>query len=172
MSQLTQNKNFLSPTGFKFTLNRAPNLEYFCQSATLPSMNLGNVGLETPFTRIPVPGDHITFGELTITFRVDEDLQTYLEIYNWLIALGFPEGFSQYTLTPDRTSTSTDTGIVTDARLHILNSHMNPNYTVQFRDLYPISISELQFDTKETDIDYVDCTASFVYKDFVIRKST
>ena len=148
---VTTNKNFLSPKNFRFVLNRAPNLEYFCQTAA-------------------IPGDRLLFNELNITFRVDEDLKTYLEIFNWMIALGFPESFEQYTLNSSRTETVTDTSIVTDAKLFVTTNTMNPNYIVTFRDMYPISISELNFDTKDTEADYIEVSVSFVYRDFKIER--
>jgi hypothetical protein len=30
-----QNRNFLSPTGFKFSLKRAPKVSFFCNSANI-----------------------------------------------------------------------------------------------------------------------------------------
>lgn len=170
---LTTNKNFLSPLGFKFQLQRAPNLEYFCQSVNVPALTLGASNLETPFVRLPVPGDRLLFGELNVVFRVDEDLKTYTEIYDWLIALGFPESFDQYTLSTNRAvAGGTDTSIVSDARLTIMTNSMNPNYEINFRDMYPLALSDLQFDTKDTEVDYIEATATFLYRDFKINKIT
>ena len=36
-----ENRNFLSPIGFKFLLAEYPKIPYFAQSANIPSMNLG-----------------------------------------------------------------------------------------------------------------------------------
>ena len=36
-----KNKNFLSPVGFKFIIGRTPNVDYFCQSAQIPQVEIG-----------------------------------------------------------------------------------------------------------------------------------
>lgn len=167
---ITTNKNFLSPAGFKFKLNRSPNIEYFVQSANIPSLTMGASNFETPFVRLPVPGDKLIFSELNITFRVDEDLKNYIELYDWLIALGFPESFDQFTLNTNRTTTALNETTVSDATLLVLTNTMNPNYEIKYRDIYPYALSELRFDTMVSDIDYIECTASFFYKDFTITK--
>lgn len=165
------NKNFLSPLSFKFSMERAPNLSYFVQSATVPALTLGNPYLDTPFVRVPVAGDRLFFNELTITYRVDEDMLNYLEMYNWLVQLGFPESFEQYTLSYNAGGGGTSESLVfTDATLTVLTNTMNPNYDIKFRDMYPLSLSELQFDSKDQDVDYVEATVTFAYKDFVIEK--
>ena len=89
------NINMLSPLGFKFMINKLPNTNFFIQSINLPGVNLGEVDTQTPFTRLPFAGDHITFQDLTISFRVDEDLANYRELFDWMVALGFPESYDQ-----------------------------------------------------------------------------
>ena len=167
---ITTNKNFLSPAGFKFKLDRTPNIEYFCQSANIPSLTMGASNFETPFVRMPVPGDKLIFSELMITFRVDEDMKNYIELYDWLIALGFPESFDQFNLSTNRTTGALNTTVVSDASLVVMTNTMNPNYEISFRDIYPYSLSELRFDTMTSDIDYIECSATFFYKDFKITK--
>lgn len=167
---ITSNKNFLSPAGFRFNLNRTPNIEYFVQSANIPNLTMGASNFETPFVRLPVPGDKLLFSELTITFRVDEDLTNYLELYNWLIALGFPESFDQFNLNTDRVTGSLNETVVSDASLIILTNTMNPNYRVDYSDVYPVSLSELRFDTTTSEIEYIECSCTFFYKDFKFTK--
>ena len=77
---LTTNLNFLSPLGFRFLLNKAPNIEYFCQVATLPTISMTEINRSNPFVAIPQPGDRIVYEPLTLQFRVDEDMTNYLEI--------------------------------------------------------------------------------------------
>ena len=40
------NKNFLSPLGFRFTIKKAPNLNFFVQSVNIPTLSLGTVDVE------------------------------------------------------------------------------------------------------------------------------
>ena len=93
------NINFLSPIGFKFQLNNFPEVNYFCQSATLPGISIGSISVPTPLKTIDLPGDEVAFEELSIRFIVDENMKNWLSIYDWIIGLGFPtkEGQEKYT---------------------------------------------------------------------------
>jgi hypothetical protein len=171
------NKSFLSPLGFKFTIKKTPHVNYFVQSASLPSLTLGRTDVPTPFVKIPMPGDHLDFGEFTITYKVDEDLKNYLEIYNWMIALGFPDNFEQYKSAdisrkgPNSGSVDrmTGLGLISDATLTILSSAMNPLHNVVFENMFPTSLAELEFTTTDSDINYLTSTVTFAYQKFYIN---
>ena len=170
------NKNFLSPLGFKFFVKKTPNVNWFVQSVTIPSIVLPKTEVSNPFINFPIGGDHLQFGDLDITFRVDEDMSNYKEIYNWLQAMGFPDNFDQYKAIAPRTrnpisglnDSATGTGIFSDASLIILTSAMNPNLEVTFIDLYPVSLSPLQFNTQFTDVNYIEAQVSFGCRKFNI----
>lgn len=161
------NKNFLSPLGFKFLLLKAPTVEYFVQTVNIPSLGFQSADVPTPFVNLPFPGDHLRFGEFQLTFKIDEDMQNYLEIYNWLVGLGFPDNFSQYSKI---SNLPTKDGIVSDATLMILTSAKNSNIEINFKNLFPISISDVQFDTTQTDVEFVNASVSFKYQSFTINK--
>jgi hypothetical protein len=91
------NMSLLNPNEFRFFIHRAPTLMFFVQKVDLPSMSMEDtVPTENPFTTVHVPGDHITFDPLPVTFLVDEDLKGYTEVYEWMRALGFPHDFDEY----------------------------------------------------------------------------
>ena len=48
---------------------------------------LGTPTQPTPFKPIPLDGN-LTYNNFTITFLVDENLENYLELHNWMRALG------------------------------------------------------------------------------------
>lgn len=163
------NKNFLSPLGFKFVIKKTPNVNFFVQSVNLPNVNLGETQLPTPFRRVPIAGDHLEYGDLTITFKVDEDLKNYLEIFNWIKAIGFPNNFDEHkAVDPKFVKTYSGEGIYSDAALIILSSAMNPIHEVLFRDAFPVSLTDFNFDARSTDVEYVEATASFKFRTFDI----
>lgn len=168
MPTYPSNPNFLSPLGFKFQLKKTPNTNFFVQSATIPQLTLGTASVPTPFANIPMPGDKVTFSEFQITFKVDEDMTNYLELFNWITALGHPQNFEQYKTLAAKPA-YTGEGIYSEASLIILNSAKSPTNEIHFYDLYPTSLSDIIMDTRNTDIDYVTCTASFAYRMFDIR---
>ena len=90
------NRNFLSPTGFKFSLKRSPGVAYFCNEANVPDMSLSIAEQPTYLRDIPLPGDKIEFGDLNLRFMVDEDLTNYMEIQNWIRGLGYPQSVKEY----------------------------------------------------------------------------
>lgn len=163
------NKNFLSPLGFKFQIKKSPNLNYFVQTVTLPSLSLGTVEVENPFVKIPFPGDKLNYGQLEVSFKVDEDLQNYLEIHNWLVGIGYPDNFLQRR-DIEAAPVITGEGVYSDITLVILTSSMNSNYEITYKDCYPTNLSELQFDTTSNDVDYLTCTATFAYRAYTLKK--
>jgi len=163
-----QNRNFLSPVGFKFTLNRCPKVAFFSNSANIPGLNLGVAVQPSYLKDIDTPGDKIQFNDLTIRFLVDENLENYMEIQNWIRGLGFPYSLDEiYDLQQEQkyvdTSDSKLMNIYSDGTLHILTSSSAPNFKLKFKDLWPYSISDLQFDATDTDIEYLTAEVTFKY---------
>jgi len=162
------NKSFLSPIGFRFACKRLPHVNYFCTSATIPDITLGETSsVDNPFIKLPVPGDKLTFGRLDLTFRVDEDMKNFQEIYNWLVALGYPDNFQQRGAI-GRTQVSTG-DVYSDGSLMVMTGNMTPNIEISFLDLYPASLSSLEFDIENTDIEYLKATVSFAYRKYDIK---
>ena len=154
--------NFLSPLGFRFKLKRAPNLNFFSTDANIPSFEIGYINLPTPFKRLEIPGDKPSFGDFTLTFKVDENMSNYLEIYLWLMKLGFPESFEQYASIKNAAIGSGE-GTVSDGTLTILNSAMAPTNEIQFTNMFPYSLGEVNFTTADTALNYVTARVAFKY---------
>ncbi len=164
-----ENKNFLSPLGFRFVMQRAPNVIYFSQACTLPSITFGQVDRETPLLRYPIPGDRLTYEPFILRFKVDEDMKNYLEILNWLEGLGHPEDLDQHRKLADRRSTSPAQTVVSDGTLIILTSNMNANRQVFFEDMFPINCTPLEFDSTGMDVEHLEATVTFGYRSFKIE---
>jgi hypothetical protein len=166
-NQIT-NRNFLSPVGFKFNLTEKPKIDFFCDSVTIPGINLGSAIQSTYLKNLPVPGDVLSYDDLEITFNVDENMENYLELHDWLVQFGFPDNFGQYQqlLDEDSGGVQTATSGMSDGNVIIYNSKYNPIIDVRFRDLFPVSISPIKFESKVDDIQYVMASAVFKYTIF------
>lgn len=165
------NKNFLSPLGFKFIIKKTPHVNYFAQSVNLPDVRLGDTVLPTPFRRVPVAGDHIEYGDLQLTFKVDESMQNYMELFNWITAIGFPDNFNQHkAVDPKYVARGTGLGIYSDASLLIMSSAMNPIHEIIFTDVFPISLTDFVFDSRNPDVEYIEATAAFKFKNFTVKQ--
>ena len=162
------NRNFLSPTGFKFSLKRSPAAAFFCNQANIPSMDLGVATQPTYLRDIPTPGDKIDFGDLSIRFLVDEDLVNYMELQRWIRGLGYPESMKDFAdlekeaIIQPKFANKGD-NIYSDGTLQILSSNLVAKFNVNFKDLFPVSLSTITFDATDTDIEYFTAEATFKY---------
>ena len=162
------NRNFLAPTGFKFSLKRSPGVAFFCNQATIPSLDLGIATQPSYLKDIDVPGDKIQFGDLTLRFLVDEDLVNYMEIQNWIRGLGYPETLQEFDKLEKEAVLPSNYGrvgdnIYSDGTLQILSSNLVAKFNVNFKDMFPYSLSTITFDATDTDIEYFTADVSFKY---------
>jgi len=159
-----QNRNFLSPIGFKFTLAKYPKVSFFVNSARLPEINLGTAIQPNYLKDIDVPGEKLTYGDFNLTFFVDENMENYMTIHNWLTGLGFSETAQQYKdLTTNEEGIRDGKEAFSDGTLRILNSNFRDIALVKFKDLFPTSISSLEFESSDTDINYFTADVTFKY---------
>lgn len=168
MSDQVTNRNFLSPLNFKFSLKRAPHVNFFIQAVNLPGLSLPEIDVSNPLIRVPYAGDHLLYDELQITYKVDENLRNYMELHEWIRALG-KRSFEEYRALAN-TPSYTGGGLKSDISLMILTSNKNANYEVVFKDAIPISVSGINFATTDPDVDYVTATASFRYVAYDVTK--
>ena len=162
------NRNFLAPTGFKFSLKRSPGVAFFCNQANIPSLDLGIATQPSYLKDIDVPGDKIQFGDLTLRFLVDEDLVNYMEIQNWIRGLGYPETLQEFDELEREAVLPSNYGrvgdnIYSDGTLQILSSNLVAKFNVNFKDMFPYSLSTITFDATDTDIEYFTADVSFKY---------
>ena len=172
--------DYNSPTQFRFMINQLPKVQFFTTAANIPDISLGEAVIPTPFKDIPIMGDKITFGNLDVSFIVDEYLENYISIHNWLIGIGFPKSRTQFssfrtdssnnptsakTVSSDTVGTATpDRGMYSDATLTILSNKNNPLVEVRYSDLFPVSLSGLSYNQQATDVEYQTAEISFRYK--------
>ena len=163
-----QNRNFLSPAGFKFSLAKAPKVDFFSQSVSIPNIELG-VAVQTTYLRdIPVPGDKLVYGDLDIEFFIDENLENYLQIERWMRSLGYPESLGE-TVSLDPQKDSLLDGARSDGTLLAYNSSFNPIAKILFKDMFPTSLTPVPFTADVTDINYIMATATFKYTIFNVE---
>ena len=174
--------DYASPIQFRFKMTKIPNVEFFVQTANIPGIGLGTTEMATPLKDIPMPGDKVNYQSLDISFLVDEKLNNYKELHDWITGLGFPQDYTQFktlqgtgsdrfpgsTSSTAATGTSTkqplnEGGIYSDATLTVLNSKNIANTEIRFQNVYPTSLGSLSYDIKAGDVDYLQVQASFNY---------
>ena len=150
-----------------------PKVDFFSNSARIPELNLELAQQASYLKNISVPGERLTFGDFTLRFLVDENMENYLAVYDWLKGLGFPESGKQFKdITTDSDGQRDQKEAFCDGTLRILNSNYREVAHVKFTDLFPISITSLDFDATNTDVQYFTAEATFKYTVYKITSST
>jgi len=174
--------DYASPIQFRFKMTKLPTVEFFVQTANIPGITLGDTTMPTPLKEISMPGDKLTYQTLEVSFLVDENLNNYKEIHDWMTGIGFPEDHKQFAdvlaTGSDRFSRSTSStaavgsgkpaplsegGIYSDATLIVLNNKNIAKTEIRFQNVYPTSLGSLSYDIKASDVDYLSVSASFNY---------
>ena len=155
------NRNFLNPIGFILKLEKFEGVDFFCQAANVPDVNMPVTEVASPFRGLPVyPGGGVTFGDFSVRFIVDEDLKNYYSIHNWMRDVGNADQMQRTTAEDD---------IYTLGQLHIVTSAYNPAFIVSFENLFPVSLTNLQFDATISDVEYITAEVTFKFQQFFIR---
>ncbi len=165
-----QDRNFLQPSGFQMIISRAPKVAYFGNAVNVPDLLLGtSIQPTQALKNLPQPGEVIEFGDLTLRFLVDENMENYIEVQNWIRGIGFPETLDQiYDLQEDtegvaRPDLQNNMNIYSDGTLIVYDSLSNPNFKIHFENMFPYSLSTLQFDATLPDTEYFTAEVSFKY---------
>ena len=169
--------DYASPVQFRFKCSKLPEVEFFCQTANIPGIGLGVADVETPLKSIPFPGDKVTYQDLAISFLVDENLNNYKEIHDWIIGLGAPQNHTQFSTLRDtgtdrfpgqttnspNNNTVPDGGTYSDATLTVLNSKNIAVTEIRFHNIFPTSLGALSYDVQASDVNYLSTSVDFSY---------
>ena len=173
-------QDYATGTQWRLAFNRLPKTTWFCTAANIPGISLGEAQYPTPMADIMLTGDKLTFETLTITFIVDEELQNYRELWDWMVGIGAPKSHDQWTSVlsegdgavrqfgandkdPRTKLTYEESNLYSDATLIVYNSKNMAKVNVQFKNMFPTSLSGLDYSQELTDVEYFHATASFRY---------
>ena len=159
-SKQPKNLNYFIPTGFKFMIDKIPNVNFFCQSCNLPGLSAGQFLQVTPLRDMPIAGDKVQMNELRVRFVIDEELQNWLEIYNWIKTITFPDNQEQYK----------QENVYSDGMLTLLTSNKNVQYVAKFTNLFPIDLTDIEMSSDVADAEVVASDATFAYTTYNIER--
>ena len=160
MTPNPMNKSFLSNNKYQFVIDRLPNLVFFLQSITLPSITLGTVVTSNPMVQLTTPSNLLSFGSLSINYALDEDMQSWFEIYNWMVNLGNPESTNKIgnlTNIPGNINS-----ITSNASLLVKTNSNNANIKFTFFDIFPTDLGEVTFISTEGQ-EFLTSSITFAY---------
>jgi len=165
-SNTPQNTSILQLTRFTFLIPDKPYLKYFCQTVSIPSVSTNPALVPTPLSNIYYHGDKLLFEPLTITAIVDEDMKIWEETYNWLKSLTRPSTSDEYA----RKNLNDKKPLYFDGFLTVNTNANNPNIRFKFHNCHPISIGNIDFDTKTNADNVPTCDISFRYDIFEVER--
>ena len=169
LSRTPSNTNLLQASKFILAFNHLPTVQFFCQEANLPGVSIGVAEFPTPLRNVPIAGNKLTYNEFDITFMIDENLQSWNELYKWLLAIGSPKSMEErQNLKYSQNVYTTGNSYYSDASLTIMSALNNPLLRVNFLRMFPVSISDIVFDTKLSADAIITATAKFQYEYFEI----
>ena len=160
--------NYLNAVSFETNFRRIPKTSFTCTSVTVPSLALGVTNYASLFSDLPIEGDKILYEQLSINFIISEDFSNYLEIYNWITSIGFPDNFQQFSLKESLAAASGTDTLKSDMSIIVNTNKSNPNYEILFKDAFPTSLSTLDFDVTTRDYNYFTAEVTFKYTIFNI----
>lgn len=157
------NQNNLHASRFMLNIAKAPKITYFCQSIILPGVSLGEALTPNPLLQWSVPGVHLTYDPLIITFPVNEDMSNYKELHSWLNECAAVESFAE------REPTGELRNLLSDATLMIQGNDKKVIANVVMKDIFPTNVSDLQFDVSLGDVQIL-ATATFKISHYTFDK--
>jgi len=151
------------------TFDRIGSVQYFCTSVNIPGVNLGQAPFQTPLLDVYVPGNKITYNPFSIRFNVDEKLDSWQALHAWFRAIASPEGFDERNrLTAQQNIQKQYQGLksYSDATLTVLSALNNPILRIQYINVFPITLSDIIFDTTQSADNIIQADAVFVFDYF------
>jgi hypothetical protein len=156
--------NYLSPTNFTISIEKLPNVEFFTQKLTIPDVTATATSLGTPLANMYEYGDRIEYGELTTTMIIDENMNNYKEILNWIEGYASPESSNQ------NKNFAQIRGHESDIIATITNSHKNPNIRFVFKNCFPTSLGGVSLDVNVQDVAYATTAVTWRYDTFTMEQ--
>jgi hypothetical protein len=169
LTRAPQNTNYLQPTKFLLTFDRISSAQYFCQEANIPGISQGSVTINTPTLDYQIAGQKLTYNPFNVTFTVDEEAQGYRDLHAWFRSFASPSMDERNLLSKMQTVDKPQSKIgkvrnYDNAILTVLSALNNPLLRVQFYNVYPTSLSDIQFSTKDSADTILTATAGFAFE--------
>jgi hypothetical protein len=168
------NPNVLQPNKFILNFARAPSMQYFCQSVSIPGIALSEVPQNTPFVDVYVPGEKAIYDMLSVTFLIDEELKAWTEMHDWIRAMTFPTNFDEYKnlgrLNRIANATQSPKPQYSDASITVLSSSNTPYFKFKFYDCFPTSVSQFILSATDSPDTTMSADATFRFSYFDIEK--
>lgn len=148
---MSKSTNFFNNSRYQLVLSRLPDVELFCQKLTLPDVSIAYFELNGHLA-----GDddmpscsEITYGELNVTFIIDENLENYISVLKWMKTIS-PDN-DLYNIYPESTPDYEDL-YTTDITVFMKNNNNETIGEFRYGRCIPVSLSGLELSVSEDSI--------------------
>jgi hypothetical protein len=148
--------NIFQQQNFRLVFNRLPGVVLNCQRIAIPGLECGPAMQNTPYRPMAWEGDQMRDdGPLGIQFKLDENLQAYLEIFKWMKGIRPLDDVIENAIPyEDRRS---------DITIQLLNSALKANINIIVDAAFPTKLSGFELDATLSDINPVVIDAEFEF---------
>lgn len=160
------NLDILTVNGFNLNIQKLPGLSFFCQEANIPAVSQEALDVSTPLSIMKQPSSMLKYGTLEVAFHVDAKMDNYKAVYDWMRELGFPEDrveFSELMRRADNYMIDENSQVFSAAFLQVLGSNNLPIRTVEYVDMFPVSLGTAVFSSGLSDVKYLMGRAAFAF---------
>jgi hypothetical protein len=150
--------NLFKSCNFRISLKDQKAIELMVQEVNLPGITLGQMDLGWQSMKDKRTGDAIDFNDLTLQIILDEDLNTFREIYSALILAHNPA-----------TNELEVKKQVFDGFLNLTTNKNNIQHSIHFYDAWIKSIDDIQLSHTTGEDEQLVCTLNIVYNFYLFE---
>lgn len=172
LTRQPQNTSPLQTTKYVFVMPRINNVQYFCQEANLPGLSLPEMPRPTSVVDLYAPGNKLVYNRLSLEFIVDAELKAWMDIHDWMRELTTPVKNEEYSNLWRRTTVIDPKQMAqyADGMLTIYSALNNPKFRIKYTNLFPTSLSDIQFSSRGSSDDILTATVDFRYDYYEIER--
>ena len=127
-----------------------------------------------PFVDLYLPGEKAIYDLLNVTFIVDEELKSWMEIHDWIRAMTFPTEFEEY---KNMGNLNKIAGLrkdlrpqYSDATITLLSSSNKEYYRFKFYDVFPTTLSTFVMNASDGPDTMITADVTFRYSYYNVEK--
>ena len=173
MSIITpSDQNLFQGSKYQLTFIRLPYVNWFLQDINIPGIETHAASQVTPFIDAPLPPDKMTYESFSMTFLIDEQLWSWTTVSDWLKGMTFPDNFEEYKnlSLQQQLQLGSKTPQYSDAILTIFSNKNNPILSLNFQDMFPITLSGINLSVKDDAQVIKTATAEFKFTNYQISR--
>jgi len=148
--------NYLNPTRYELTFSRLPNLVLYANRVSLPGLNIGVVEQRFRTGRLMIPGSSITYDPFTVNFHVDESMDVWRAIADWIKECSHAEELAEASL---------DKNVYSDVTVEILTNNSTTNQKIIYENCFPTNLTQVELDATTSEQE-IPCSAMFSYTNY------